>query len=200
MPMSVPSTRARPKADGFRGEAAGSGEFPDADRFLGIYLNDHLAGSTAGVRLARRLARRHAATAFGGDLASICREIEEDRAALRAVLARLGVSERRHKIVGGWLAELLGRAKANGRVLSRSPLSTVIEVEALRLGVEGKRLAWSTLSTAARHDAELGLEAAEFDALADRAADQAARLEEMRTRAVREALSRVEKSEILPAR
>jgi hypothetical protein len=164
---------------------------PRAGRFLGIYLNDHLAGSTAGVRLARRLAKRHHTLTAGPTLASISREIDEDRAAFLAILERLGVPRRLYKITIGWVAELLARAKTNGRALRRSPLSTVVELETLRLGVEGKHLAWLTLRTVAHHDPELDLDTTQLDTLADRAADQAKRLEELRTAAVRDALSRL---------
>lgn len=167
--------------------AAGS---PGADRLLGIYLNDHLAGSTVGVRLARRLAKGHREVAIGTELAALSEDIDADRAVFISILERLGIPRRRYKVVAGWCAELVGRAKANGRILGRSPLSSVVELEMLRLGVEGKRLGWLTLRTVARLDPELHLDPAEFDALAERAVQQAARLDELRTAAIRDALSR----------
>ncbi|ADP84522.1 hypothetical protein [Pseudofrankia inefficax] len=177
-------------AVGWFGRAAGSRGDPGADRLLGIYLNDHLAGSTAGLRLARRLAEGHDSTALGPALASISREIDTDRAAFIAILTRLGISRRRYKMVAGWLAEFFARAKANGRILRRSPLSSVVELEMLRLGVEGKSLGWQTLRTVALHDPALDLDSDELDVLASRARHQASRLEELRTAAIREALSR----------
>ncbi|MBL7495883.1 hypothetical protein I6A84_11040 [Frankia sp. CNm7] len=163
---------------------------PSAERLLGIYLNDHLAGSTAGLGLARRMARRHRALPVGPAVASIAEEIEADRAAFLALFDRLGITRRRYKVALGWLAELVARAKSNGRLVASSPLSSVVELEALRLGVEGKRLGWVTLATIARRDAELGLDPAEFDALVDRAARQADRLDHLRVQAIQEALGR----------
>ena len=51
-------------------------------RLLGIYLNDHLAGATAGSELARRAATSHGGTPVGAVLARLAREVTQDRAAL----------------------------------------------------------------------------------------------------------------------
>jgi hypothetical protein len=40
------------------------------EKFLSIYLNDHLAGSAAGVELARRALSNNRGTPFGGFLVS----------------------------------------------------------------------------------------------------------------------------------
>lgn len=40
-------------------------ETNDVNRYLSIYLNDHLAGATVGVELARRLAARSSRTPHG---------------------------------------------------------------------------------------------------------------------------------------
>ena len=42
-------------------------------RYLAVYLNDHLAGSTAIVELVRRAAREHEGTELGGFLARLRR-------------------------------------------------------------------------------------------------------------------------------
>jgi len=58
---------------------------------LAIYLNDHLAGATAGVELARRLrASNEDDPEFGPALAEVCAEIEADRETLKTVMDRLG--------------------------------------------------------------------------------------------------------------
>ena len=41
--------------------------------------------------------------------------------------------------------ELIGRLKANGRFRQRSPLSNVVELELLALGIMGKRKLWEAL-------------------------------------------------------
>jgi hypothetical protein len=138
-------------------------------RYLAIYLNDHLAGATVGVELARRVhASNRGNDVFGEPLGRICSEIEEDRAALEQAIDRLGVSRSHLKPAGAWMAEKLGRLKLNGRLRGYSPLSRLLELEGLLIGVTGKMALWETLA---------GLDAAEglgldFAQLAARAAEQ----------------------------
>ena len=54
--------------------------------YLKIYLEDHYAGSTAGLELARRAAGANRGTPYGDVLEGIAREIDEDREALRAIM------------------------------------------------------------------------------------------------------------------
>ncbi|MFD0354036.1 hypothetical protein ACFVHW_09835 [Streptomyces sp. NPDC127110] len=132
---------------------------PTADRpapeLLGIYLNDHLTGASAGTELLRRAARSHRDTALGPPLAALAREVAEDRESLRAVMAGLGVPESRGRAALGRLAEKAGRLKLNGRLFTRSPLSDVLELEAMRLGVEGKACMWRTLQALADRGARV---------------------------------------------
>src|SRR4051794_27409693 len=109
---------------------------------LPIYLNDHLAASTLGRDLARRAAGSNQGTEFGDFLTDLAGQIEADRAQLEDVMARLDVKPDPLKIGGAWLAEKVGRLKLNGRLLSYSPLSRVVEIEALIAGVHGKRALW----------------------------------------------------------
>jgi len=161
---------------------------PRTGRLLGIYLNDHLAGATSGVRLAQRVAAVHRDLPTGAALRSLSDEIDSDRSSLISMMRRLGVPRRRYKVLAGWIAELAGRAKANGRVLPRSPLSTVEELEVLRLGVEGKRVGWSTLRTIAAADQDLDLDPTELDDLIEGATSQIERLDDLHRQAVREVL------------
>jgi hypothetical protein len=149
---------------------------------LGIYLNDHLAGASAGLELARRAARSQ-----GRDRAAlreIADEIAEDREELRTIMTTLGVPVRRYKEVAGWAMEKVGRLKPNGRILSRSPLSDVLEVEALRLAVEGKAAGWLLLRRFAEQDGRL--DPAQLDRLINRAARQAEVLEDLRVKSAQQ--------------
>src|SRR5437868_5947452 len=128
---------------------------------LGIYLNDHLAGATAGLELFRRAAGAHRQTAAGPALERLTQEINEDRDALLGIMKAVGAPVRQYKVIGAWLAEKAGRAKPNGRLLSRSPLSSVVELEGLRLGVAGKASGWRLLRALA--DKEPRLDAAQLD-------------------------------------
>ncbi|MCC4318813.1 hypothetical protein [Streptomyces malaysiensis] len=146
-------------------------------RMLGIYLNDHLAGATAGWELARRAAREHRQSPLGGELEDLAVQILEDRKALLAVMADLEVPVRRYKIYGGWLGEKAGRLKPNGRLRRRSGLSSVVELESLRIGVEGKALLWHSLLAAAGQD--IRLDSDRLTELLNRAWRQRAALESL---------------------
>jgi len=111
----------------------------DPERFLAIYLNDHLAGAMLGVELARRLRSSNKGDPeMGAALGEICVEIEADRATLERVMGRLEIPRGRLKPAAAWVAEKLGRLKLNGRLRGYSPLSRVLELESLHLGIAGK--------------------------------------------------------------
>ena len=156
------------------------------DRLLGIYLNDHLAGATAGTEISRRSAGSNAGTGYGEALDSIAKEIETDREALREVMRALSIPPNLAKTTLVRLAERTGRVfKLNGRILKYSPLSRVEELEFLRIGVEGKHALWRTLQETRGADPRLkGLNFAELAKAAERQRD---RLETMRLEAAREA-------------
>src|SRR3954469_9677387 len=59
-------------------------------RYLAVYLNDHLAGSTAIVELVRRAAREHEGTELRGFLTRLGADISQDRQALRRVMDAAG--------------------------------------------------------------------------------------------------------------
>jgi hypothetical protein len=149
---------------------------------LGIYLNDHLAGATAGTELAHRKARSHSDDGKNGaTLRRLAAEIAQDRAALLDIMTALGVKVRRYKVGAAWVGEKAGRLKLNGRLFARSPLSNLEELEMLRLGVEGKAAGWRTLRTLA--DTDTRLDPARLDELISRAGRQADLLEDLRVAA-----------------
>lgn len=169
---------------GTSGTAGAGGRGRD---LLGIYLNDHLAGATAGVDLFHRAAGAHQGSAVGTTLEQLAAEVAEDRGSLREMMTVLGIPVRRYKLYAAWAAEKVGRLKLNGSLLERSPLSTVVELEGMRLGVEGKAAGWRTLRTVADRDGRL--DAQRLDALLARARQQADILEELRISAAAEVFS-----------
>ena len=58
----------------------------DVPAMLRTYLQDHHAGSTAGLELARRTAGSNADTEYGAELARIADEIAADRETLEQVM------------------------------------------------------------------------------------------------------------------
>jgi hypothetical protein len=158
---------------------------PVDDTLLGIYLNDHLAGATAGAELAQRVAGENRDRAGAQELRRIAVEIAEDRAALLDLMATLKVPVRHYKVWLGWLGEKAGRLKPNGRLLRPSPLSRVIGLEMLCLGIEGKAALWQVLRGRAEIDSRLSAE--RLDGLTVRARGQRATVESVRARAAAEA-------------
>jgi hypothetical protein len=156
------------------------------DKYLAIYLNDHLAGSVVGVQLARRLERQNRRSDYGEPLATLALEINEDRRTLQSLLKRLGIRGDPIKMLAGVGAELVGRLKLNGSLIHYSPLSRLEELELLSLGVQGKAAMWRAL----RDNLEGDPRAAgfEFETLLKRATSQRRRLERLRARAAAEAL------------
>jgi hypothetical protein len=156
------------------------------DRALAIHLNDHLAGATGGLELARRTAGANSESAeFGPPLASICAEIETDRETLRRLMRELGAGEDRVKRSAGWLAEKAGRLKLNGQLRGYSPLSRLVELEGLAIGIASKASLWRTL------EQELGAQWRGFDfaQLCERAERQQETVEQLRLKAAALALS-----------
>ena len=148
---------------------------------IGIYLNDHLAGATVGTELAHRIARSHDEVADRATLRRLAGDINADRRALLEIMALLGVPVRHYKTAAAWVGEKAGRLKLNGQLANRSPLSSLEELELLRLGVEGKAAAWRTLRELAEADPRLS--AAWLDELLARARGQVDLLEDLRVRA-----------------
>lgn len=155
------------------------------EKFLRIYLQDHLAGATAGLELARRARGANEGTDYGPPLAKIADEIEADRRHLQGILENLGHGGDRLKIIAAWGVEKVGRLKLNGQLTGYSPLSRLVELEGLLTGITGKWGLWVALLQLAPEEPRL--DAALLERLRDRAEAQRATVEELRERAAREA-------------
>ena len=158
-----------------------------SDDLLAIYLNNHLGAATGGVELFRRVARQHRGTPDGAELDRLVGEVVDDRTSLRRLMARLDVKEHRTHQALMWTAERIGRLKPNGYIVSRSPLSDVVEMEALRAAVGGKLSLWQTLLAVTVREPRL--DRAELESLIERAVAQLDRLHDVHMRIAR---SRVE--------
>jgi len=175
--------------DGTSGSAGGSGAggAPSPQRLLGIYLDDHLAGATAGLSRFRAVAAAQRGTPAGAVLDRLRDEVAEDLRDLQVLVDRCGLPRRSGLRVLAAVAERAGRLKPNGRLVRRSPLAPVVDLEGLLLGVQGKGALWRALRTLATRDDRL--DAARLGALAERAERQAAELDELRRDAVLAALA-----------
>ena len=156
----------------------------DSRKLLEIYFKDHYAGAAGGEALANRIA----GALEGEDKAEmerIAAEVHEDRDTLRELMRRFEVDPDRVKQAGARAGELMGRLKLNGRVLSPSPLSRVLEYEGMIMGVTGKLQLWRSLAEVAEREDRL--DEAELKFLIERAESQRLRLERLHANAARNA-------------
>ncbi|MER7796430.1 NAD-dependent epimerase/dehydratase family protein [Microbacterium sp. NPDC096154] len=150
---------------------------------LGLYLSDHLTGSTAGVERLKRMAKAYADTDLGPDLALVAREVAEEREFLATLIDALELRRRPYRQAAAWVGERLGRLKTNGRPLG-SPMTPILEIELMRAAVVGKLSGWETLAELAP---DLGLPPDQFTTLAERSQRHAEILGRLHRHAVPEA-------------
>lgn len=155
-----------------------------ASHLLRRYLQDHLAAAAGGTAFARRMAKKETRETFVAELRALMRDIELDARRLQQVADTLNVTRPTLKASALWVAEKLGRTKLNGRSVRRSPLSLVLELEALQMAVEGKRALWQTLVELSRREPQLSTY--ELERMQDRADDQLARIRALHDRAVKD--------------
>lgn len=157
------------------------------EKLLRIYLQDHHAGATTGLELARRAHGSNKGNEYGQALAKIVDEIAADQKALEGVMDELGFEADKIKDLGAWTLEKAGRLKLNGQLSGYSPLSRVVELEGLVTGITGKISLWAALLEIAGDEPRL--DAARLERLRERGESQRATVEELRERAAREAFA-----------
>ena len=160
---------------------------PTTSKYLAIYLNDHLMGSTTGIELVRRIANEHRGTDLGTFAEGLAPEIDEDRDALLEIMERLGASRDQAKVALGWVSEKAARLKPNGELRGTSPLTPLVELESLSLGIEGKRLLWLALAETDAVAEQVGRD--RLAQLEARAKDQRERVEVHRRAAAQRAFT-----------
>jgi hypothetical protein len=146
---------------------------------VGIYLQDHLAGSVAALELIARARRENRDNELGAFLEDLEHEVARDQQTLLDAMGALGVAPSRVKNGLAWAAEKAGRLKLNGRLVRYSPLSRMLELEALAAGIAGKRSLWLALE--AMNDPRLA--GFELPELVERAEEQIGGVETWHRRA-----------------
>jgi len=124
-------------------------------RLLRLYLKDHDGASAGGLGLLRRSTRSNEHTIFGPPLADLHSEIRSDQDALRQILRQLRIEPSAVKRTAAWCASAIGRVVPNGHLLTYSPLSRVLELEALSAAVTAKLCLWVALGDLAISDQHL---------------------------------------------
>lgn len=113
-----------------------------------IYLNDHIAAAVAWSALAARIARENTGSPLGDIVETLRRDLDEEIPLLRVLLRESGGRERKAKQWIARSAERFGRLKPNGAFRGYSPLSRLVEIEALTAALALRASMWRSLSTA----------------------------------------------------
>jgi hypothetical protein len=162
------------------------GEDVLAQESLNVYLNDHLAGSVAAVDLIEQSIDHNQGKPLAEFLEGLLREVRSDQTTLQQLMERFGVDRSPVKQASSWVAEKLSRLKFTVTGRTSESLRNLLELEALLLGVHGKRGLWRALKEVA--DAEPRLAETELDNLIQRADQQISGIERHRAQAAREGL------------
>jgi hypothetical protein len=158
-----------------------------ADEHLGTYLNDHLAGATAALELMDHLVESHAGTDLGRFVADLRTDIADDREELEDLVWQLEVRQSRTRQMSAWLAGKIADLKLRLDDRHGGAFRLFEALEALSIGIEGKRLLWRALAALAGEEPVLRI--LDYGRLIARAEEQRSRVEELRLRAAAEALT-----------
>jgi hypothetical protein len=112
---------------------------------LAIYLRNHEAASQAGLDLFRRTAAAQRRRTYGGLLRELRDEVRSDVDSLHQVMRALRVRPNPLLAAALRTGERVGRLKPNGRLIRRSPLSDLVEIEALGTAARAKASGWRAL-------------------------------------------------------
>lgn len=153
---------------------------------LTTYLNDHLAGSVAAIKLLEQL-ESHDDPEVSKFAAALKTEVEVDSKELESLMRRLDVSESSPRKAAAWFTEKFAELKLKWDDKSDGVLYLLESFEALSLGIEGKQVLWRALKFAS--DDAPALRAANYDNLIKRAEEQRKSVEAMRLSAAQKALN-----------
>jgi hypothetical protein len=159
-----------------------------ADEHIAIYLNDHLAGSVAALELLEQLLEDYSNTPLERFFEELRTDITADRQELESLMERLNVTESRTRKASAWLAGKFAELKLRLDDPAGGELRLFESLEALSLGIEGKRSLWLALAVAAEDAPSLQL--LDYEHLVRRAEEQRARVETKRLEAASKALTR----------
>jgi hypothetical protein len=152
---------------------------------LSAYLNDHLAGSVGAIEMVERAITENAGNSLARRLEQELEVIRKDQDIVRDLITRLGSTESRLKKAGAWLVEKAGRVKLGGTE-EPTELSRMETLEALVVGIHGRRALWRALRVVA--DKHPVLRDLDLDLLERQTAQQHDRVEEWRLEAAKDVL------------
>jgi hypothetical protein len=158
-----------------------------AHEHIATYLNDHLAGSVVAIELLEHLESTHSESELGAFFKQLRADIAADRDVLDHLMKRLEIGESRIRKASAWLAEKMTELKLRFDDPKDGPLRLFESLEALSLGIEGKRSLWIALKAAAEKSPSLRI--LDYERLMQRAQEQRNRVETQRIDTAKKALT-----------
>jgi hypothetical protein len=154
-------------------------------KHLTNYLKDHFAGSVAALELLDHLISFHRGETGEVLFLELRQEIGEDQEVLGGLLRELDTDSGAVRNTTAFLGEKLTRVKLLLEDPAGGQLALLEKLEALALGIEGKRALWRSMLAIA--DETAALHRLDLNRLDRRAEDQRQRVEQARIEAAREA-------------
>jgi hypothetical protein len=145
---------------------------------LGDYLNDHLAGSVGALELLDRLVETYEGKPLERFFRDLREDIRQDQEQLKELIAKLGIAESAARKAGAWFVEKLSRPKIDIGDGEKPEIGLFVGLEALVLGITGKRSLWRALHAASRTMPALAR--LDYSGLEKRAIEQCERVEARR--------------------
>lgn len=142
------------------------------------YLNDHLAGSVGALELLDRLIEAYEGKPLANFFQKLRADIHQDQEQLKELIQKMGVEEGAVRKAGAWIAEKLSRAKIELNESSKKDPGLFLALEALVLGITGKRSLWRALRAASQTVPQLAR--LDYTGLEKRAIEQCERVEAKR--------------------
>jgi hypothetical protein len=158
-----------------------------AHEHLATYLNDHLAGSVVALELLDHLEATHSEDPLRAFFRELRADIAADRDELEALMKALNIDQSRTRKASAWLTGKITELKLRFDDPKADALLLFESLEALLLGIEGKRSLWLTL--AATSETEPSLQIADYERLQQRAQEQRDRVEKLRIKTALTALA-----------
>jgi hypothetical protein len=153
---------------------------------LHVYLNDHLAGATAGVDLVKTAAGNHEGE-LGEFFVGLADAISADYHTLTSLVDQMNVHASGAKEAFAKIGSDVSSAKFSGESVDDPQFGTFLTLETLSIGVEGKKCMWTALKAVAGEHPELT--ALDIDTLIERAQSQRDGIESKRLELAGSALS-----------
>ena len=141
---------------------------------LAVYLNDHLAGSSAALEILHRLRDVEASRWID----SLHTDISDDRATLMRFMEASGITVSELRKGAGWLGEKLLALKTRLDDPAGGALYRLELLETLAIGINGKQALWHSMHMLPTGSTRMDL--LDLSGLLARAADQRQVVEEQR--------------------